>query len=80
MHEVDKVILKIGDDFYAEYISSMEENKTPSVQKIRHADSLNNEFQDLCHQLDTIDQLEKKFMNDRASLLLTKVVRKYGIV
>ena len=72
MHEVDEAILKIGDDFDTEFLSSMEK-KTQSYQKIRHADFLENKFKDLYQQLEMILQLEKKFMNERASLLLTKV-------
>ena len=49
------------------------EKKTQSYQKIRHADFLENKFKDLYQQLEMILQLEKKFMNERASLLLTKV-------
>ena len=46
MHEVDEAILKIGDDFDTEFLSSMEE-KTPSYQKIGHVDFLEIKFKDL---------------------------------
>ena len=39
MHEVDEAILKIGDDFDTEFLSSMEE-KTPLDQKMCLADKL----------------------------------------